>query len=305
MTSALQERTALETVDAIRAGEMTASACAAALLSRIEACESEIQAWQHLDPRQTRRQAARLDARDDLGSLPLAGVAVGVKDIIDTADMPTENGTVLDAGRRPSADAAVVRLLREAGAVIVGKTVTTELAFMRPARTRNPRNVEHSPGGSSSGSAAAVAAGMVPIALGTQTNGSIIRPASFCGVYGLKPTNGLFPMDGILEEAPTFDTAGIFARSLEDVAAVARVLAKGGGKASTIPDYLQAAREPLPGARFAFMKTPAWTFAEDSAKTAFGDLTAALGPACDELILHPEFDRAIAFHRTSRLPKSR
>ena len=298
MTSALHDLTALETVEAIRAGRMTASACTAALLSRIEACEGEIQAWQHLDPPQARSQAASLDARDDLGSLPLAGVAVGVKDIIDTADMPTENGTVLDAARRPSADASVVRLLREAGAVIMGKTVTTELAFMQPARTRNPRNVERSPGGSSSGSAAAVAAGMVPIALGTQTNGSVIRPASFCGVYALKPTNGLFPMDGILKEAPTFDTAGIFARSLEDVAAVAQVLAKGGAKASAIPDYLQAARDALPEARFAFVKTPAWTCAEDSTKSAFADLATALGPACDELILPPEFDRAIALHRT-------
>ena len=111
--------------------------------------------------------------------------------------MPTENGTVLDAGRRPQADAAAVRLLREAGAIVMGKTVTTELAFMHPARTRNPRNLEHSPGGSSSGSAAAVAAGMVPFALGTQTAGSVVRPASFCGVYGLKPTHRIsFPATG-------------------------------------------------------------------------------------------------------------
>ena len=297
MTS-LHELTALEAVNAIQAGQITASAYTAALLSRIEARESEVQAWQYLDPQQARDQAARLDVRGDLSRLPLAGVAVGVKDIIDTADMPTENGTVLDAGRRPSADATVVRLLREAGAAIMGKTVTTELAYMQPARTRNPLNLEHSPGGSSSGSAAAVAAGMVPIALGTQTNGSVIRPASFCGLYALKPTHGLFPTDGILEIAATLDTVGIFARSLEDVALVAKVLAKGGEKASAPADYSRSAREPLAEARFTFVKTPAWPFAEDSTKTAFVELAKTLGPACEELVLPPQFDRAIALQRT-------
>lgn len=301
MTSSLHELTALEAVNAIRAGQITASAYTNALLSQIEAREGEVQAWQYLDPREAREQAAKLDARGDLKSLPLPGAAVGVKDIIDTADMPTENGTVLDAGRRPYADATVVRLLREAGAVIMGKTVTTELAYMQPARTCNPCHLGHSPGGSSSGSAAAVAACMVPIALGTQTNGSVIRPASFCGVYALKPTIGLFPIDGILEEAPAFDTVGIFARSLEDLAAVAQVLAKGGGKAPALPDFVQSAREPLPEARFAFVKTPAWPSAEDNTKTAFLELAAALGTACEELALPPEFDRAAALHRTIML----
>jgi Asp-tRNA(Asn)/Glu-tRNA(Gln) amidotransferase A subunit family amidase len=301
MTSSLHELTALEAVDAIQAGQITASAYTNALLSRIEARESEVQAWQYLDPQQARDQATRLDAHGNLKSLPLAGAAVGVKDIIDTADMPTENGTVLDAGRRPLADATVVRLLREAGAAIMGKTVTTELAYMQPARTRNPCHLGHSPGGSSSGSAAAVAACMVPVALGTQTNGSVIRPASFCGVYALKPTKGLFPTDGVLEEAATLDTVGVFARSLEDVAAVTQVLAKGGEKAQAIPDYVRSAREPLSEARFAFVKTPAWPSVEDSTKAAFAKLAAALGAACEELVLPPEFDRAIALHRTIML----
>jgi Asp-tRNA(Asn)/Glu-tRNA(Gln) amidotransferase A subunit family amidase len=297
----LHDLTALEAVNAIQAGQITASEYTNALLSRIEARESEVQAWQYLDPQQARDQAARLDARGNLESLPLAGAAVGVKDIIDTADMPTENGTVLDEGRRPTADATVVQLLREAGAVIMGKTVTTELAYMQPARTRNPCHLGHSPGGSSSGSAAAVAASMVPIALGTQTNGSVIRPASFCGLYALKPTNRLFPTDGVLEEAATLDTVGVFARSLEDVAAVAQVLAKGGEKAQAIPDYVQSARKPLRGARFAFVKTPAWPSAEDSTKTAFAKLAETLGTACEELALPPEFDRAVALHRTIML----
>ena len=298
MTSALHELTALEAVQAIRAGQITASAYTAALLSRIETRENEVQAWEYLDPGQARDQATRLDAQGDLKSLPLAGAAVGVKDIIDTAEMPTENGTVLDTARRPSADATVVRLLRGAGALIMGKTVTTELAYMRPARTRNPCHPEHSPGGSSSGSAAAVAAGMVPIALGTQTNGSVIRPASFCGLYALKPTNGLFPTDGVLEVAATLDTVGIFARSLDDVALVAHVLAEGGEKASAPADYLQSAREPLAKARFAFVKTPAWPCAEQSTQNAFVELARTLGAACEELVLPAQFDRAIALHRT-------
>jgi len=256
MTSPLHELTALEAASAIKTGQVTAVAYTSALLSRIQAQENEIQAWQHLDPQKALEQAAQLDARCDLPNLLLPGTAVGVKDIIDTKDLSTENGTVLDAGRRPTADAAVVSLLREAGAVIMGKTVTTELAYMQPSRTRNPRHLEHSPGGSSSGSAAAVAAGMVPIALGTQTNGSVIRPASFCGVYALKPTNGLFPTDGVLEEAPSFDTIGVFARSLEDLAAVAQVLARGGVMKSAVPEYHRAAREPLAAARFAFVRLP-------------------------------------------------
>jgi Asp-tRNA(Asn)/Glu-tRNA(Gln) amidotransferase A subunit family amidase len=167
---------------------------------------------------------------------------------------------------------------------------------MHPARTRNPRNLEHSPGGSSSGSAAAVAAGMVPIALGTQTNGSIIRPAAFCGVYGLKPTHGLFSREGVLEEAGSLDVVGVFARTLEDAAAVGQVLAKGTGGAA--PDYLSAARDTTFPARFAFVRTPAWPLADEAAKTAFESFAKALGPACETLALPAAFDRAIGFHRT-------
>src|SRR6185436_2432385 len=144
-------------------------------------------------------QARAADERKRSGEPigPLHGVPVGVKDIFDTADMPTENGTVLHQGRTPRADAAAVRSLRAAGAVILGKTVTTECAYFSPGKTRNPHDPEHTPGGSSSGSAAAVAASMVPLALGSQTNGSVIRPAAICGVYGYKPTHGLIPRSGV------------------------------------------------------------------------------------------------------------
>jgi Asp-tRNA(Asn)/Glu-tRNA(Gln) amidotransferase A subunit family amidase len=290
---------ALSAIAAIKARQLSASEYAGALIAHIEASEPKIQAWQYFEPEQARAQAAVLDARADLAALPLAGVAVGVKDIIDTTDMPTENGTVLDAGRRPQSDAAVVRLLREAGAVVMGKTVTTELAFMHPARTRNPRNLDHSPGGSSSGSAAAVAAGMVPIALGTQTAGSIIRPASFCGVYGLKPTHGLFPRGGVLEEAGSLDVVGVFARALGDLAAVGQVLARGASKGPC--NYLPAAEQNAFPARFAFLKTPAWPFAEETTKAAFESFVKALGPKCEVLDLPASFDRAIGFHRTIML----
>src|SRR6185436_10201356 len=144
---------------------------------------------------------------------------------IDTADMPTENGSVLHAGRQPGRDATVVAMLRAAGALVMGKTVTTEFATYAPGKTRNPHNPQHTPGGSSSGSAAAVAAGMVPLALGTQTNGSVIRPAAYCGVYGFKPTHGLIPRTGVFALSRALDHVGVFARTLEDVALACEPLA--------------------------------------------------------------------------------
>ena len=155
---------------------------------------------------------------------PLHGIPVGIKDIFDTADMPTEDGTVLHAGRRPHRDCTAVALLREAGAVIMGKTVTTEMALFGPGKTRNPHDPERTPGGSSSGSAAAVAAGMVPLAIGSQTNGSTIRPASFCGVVGYKPTHGLISRNGVLTLSRTLDHVGVFAGSVADAALLAEVM---------------------------------------------------------------------------------
>ena len=151
----------------------------------------------------------------------LHGLPVGIKDIIDTADYPTERGTVLHQGRRPERDATLVSLLKEAGAIILGKTVSTEMAVYSPGKTRNPHNLEHTPGGSSSGSAAAVAAAMVPFAVGTQTNGSVIRPASYCGVYGFKPSFARISRHGVLTQSPPLDTIGVFSRTLEDLALIA------------------------------------------------------------------------------------
>jgi Asp-tRNA(Asn)/Glu-tRNA(Gln) amidotransferase A subunit family amidase len=206
---------AVEAAAAIAEGRVTSVELIEACLARIDAVDRDVQAWTFLDPELARAQARAADAARRSGQ-PLGalhGVPVAIKDVIDTADMPTENGTPLHACRQPRRDATVVSLLRAAGAVIMGKTVTTELAAYSPGKTRNPHDPERTPGGSSSGSAAAVAAEMVPLALGTQTNGSVIRPASYCGVVGYKPTHGLISRAGILRLSRLLDHVGVFARA--------------------------------------------------------------------------------------------
>jgi len=221
--SSLSAREALE---AIGRREITCTALVQSCLERIRAVEPRVEAWAFLDPERALAQARDRDQMlaDHTSLGPLHGLPVGIKDIFDTADMPTENGTVLHAGRRPTEDATVVTLLRAAGAVILGKTVTTELAVYGPGKTRNPHNPDHTPGGSSSGSAAAVAAEMVPVALGSQTNGSVIRPAAYCGVVGYKPTFGLIPRTGALRQSGPLDQVGVFTRTVEDAALLAHVL---------------------------------------------------------------------------------
>jgi Asp-tRNA(Asn)/Glu-tRNA(Gln) amidotransferase A subunit family amidase len=231
-------------------------------------------------------------------------VPVGIKDIIDTGDMPTENGTVLHKGRTPREDAAVVTMLRAAGAVILGKTVSTECAYFNPGKTRNPHNPEHTPGGSSSGSAAAVGAGMVPLALGSQTAGSVIRPAAFCGAHGFKPTHGLIPRTGILTLSRTLDHVGLFARSVEDVALLLEVLqGYDEGDPDTrprarIPFQQIAAEEPPLEPMFAFIKTPHWERADADTKEAFAELQETLGKNCEEVELFPSATEAWDWHRT-------
>src|SRR5690242_21474352 len=191
-----------------------------ACLDRIAAVEPTVQAFIHLDPEHALAQARQSDdwRRSGKPVGPLHGVPVGIKDIIDTADYPTECGSGFLAGRRPRNDATVVSKLRAAGAVIMGKTVTTEFAYFTPGKTRNPHDQKRTPGGSSSGTAAAVAAGMVPIAIGSQTNGSIIRPAAFCGVFAMKPSHGLVSRAGVLPLSRTLDHIGPFARTMDDLA---------------------------------------------------------------------------------------
>lgn len=209
---------------ALERGETSARGLAEVQLARVAATERDIGAWAHVDPGHVRDEARRADDAHCAGML--GGMGIGVKDIIATADLPTAFGTDIHAGHRPEHDAACIARLRAAGAYVFGKTVTTPFAFMDPARTRNPWNRAHTPGGSSSGSAAAVAAGHVLAAIGTQTNGSVIRPAAYCGVVGYKPTIGAIPVGGVHPFSPTLDTVGTFAPSVADAAWLASVLAR-------------------------------------------------------------------------------
>jgi len=219
--------TATEAVQAIASGRLSSVDLVKSCLAQIADTDASIKAWAHLDPESALAQAAECDRirKAGLGTGPLHGLPVGLKDVIDTRDMPTQRGTDIFKDRQPDKDARLVERLRESGAVIMGKTVTTELAFVHANDTRNPHNPEHSPGGSSSGSAAAVAACHVPLAVGTQTNGSVIRPASFCGTFGFKPTRGVISRAGVLKTSDSLDQVGCFGRSLEDVALLTDALA--------------------------------------------------------------------------------
>lgn len=297
---------ASEAAQRIRDGVLTSEELVQDCLERIRALEPKVQAWQFLDEEHALAQARACDERKRGGEPvgPLHGVPVGVKDIIDTADMPTENGTALHEGRTPRDDAAVVRMLRAAGAVILGKTVTTECAYFNPGKTRNPLNPEHTPGGSSSGSAAAVGAGMVPLALGSQTAGSVIRPAAFCGAYGFKPTHGLIPRTGVLALSRTLDHVGLFARSIDDLALLLEQLQ---GYDERDPDTRPRARipfrsvageEPPLEPMFAFVKTPHWERMDPDAKEAYAELREALGKQVEEVQVFVSGNEPWDWHRT-------
>ena len=301
----LIELTATEAAGKIRAGEISSEELVQAYLDRIAEVDDQIQAWAYLNPAYALEQARQLDDQRRTGAAmgPLHGIPVGIKDIFDTKLMATENGTVLDSGRVPMEDSKAVSLLREAGAVIMGKTVTAELAFLGPGKTRNPHNPEHTPGGSSSGSAAAVAAFMVPLAIGTQTGGSIIRPASFCGVMGFKPTYGLIPRTGVLNASPPLDTIGTYARSLEDIALITEVLMAydAGDKASRIQASpalsecltTESPMTPIIG----FAKTSVWDQADETTQEAFEELADMLGDDCREVPLSEPFDHLADMHK--------
>ena len=218
---------ALELRDKIAGGTIRATDLARACLDQVRAVDGTVRAWAWLDESHVMAEAERLDTWQQEGRAlgPLHGLPVGVKDSIDTASIPTANGTSLDEGRVPATDAAVVQRLKVAGGFVFGKPVTAELAFLHPGPTTNPHDVSRTPGGSSQGSAAAVAAGMVPFALGTQTGGSIIRPASFCGVTGYKPTFGMISRAGILAQSPSLDTVGVISSLLSGAAMLVEALA--------------------------------------------------------------------------------
>jgi Asp-tRNA(Asn)/Glu-tRNA(Gln) amidotransferase A subunit family amidase len=297
---------ASEAARLIRDGVISSKQFVEACLARIREVDGQVQAWTFLDPDHALAQARAADEWRLQGrpTGPLHGVPVGVKDIFDTADMPTEHGSVLYAGRTPSRDAAVIAMLRAAGAVIMGKTVTTEFAYFSPGKTRNPHNPEHTPGGSSSGSAAAVAAEMVPLALGSQTNGSTIRPAAYCGVIGFKPTHGMISRQGILALSRTLDHVGLFARSIDDIALLAAQLVgydehdPDTRPRGRIPFVEVAAEEPPLPPMFAFVKTPHWERADEDTKKGFAELIGQLGEQVEEIELLPSAIDAWELHRT-------
>jgi Asp-tRNA(Asn)/Glu-tRNA(Gln) amidotransferase A subunit family amidase len=294
-----------ETITALREGTISAERVADACLSRIEEVDPDIAAWAFLDPDHARKQARALDAARADGKPigPLHGIPIGVEDIFDTADMPTEDGTVLHSGRRPEHDSTVAALLREAGAVIMGKTATGELATLEPGKTRHPKNPERALGGSSGGSASAVASGMTPLAIGSQNNGSVIQAASFCGVVGYKPTHGLISRRGMLSLSRTLDHVGVFAGSVADAALLAQVLmAYDPADADMRPQARAdlsgiAAQEPPMPPKLAFIRTSAWDRAEDDTKAAFSELEEVLGDSVNQVELSSVFNETIGLHR--------
>jgi Asp-tRNA(Asn)/Glu-tRNA(Gln) amidotransferase A subunit family amidase len=272
---------ATEAARLLQRRELSAEGLLRDCLARIEAREGEVRAFVHFDAEAALAQARALDAGPVRG--PLHGLPLAVKDIFDTHDLPTEMGSAIFAGNRPRVDAAAVALCREAGAVLIGKTVTTELANMTAGVTRNPFNLARSPGGSSSGSAAAVADGMAPLALGTQTAGSIIRPAACCGIVGIKPSFGRVPRAGVKPNADSMDTVGGFGRTVADAALLASVLT---GDA-------RLRNEAVPGTlRIGLVQGPDWSHAEGDVVACWEQAVRALAsPAarCEDAPLPRDF----------------
>jgi Asp-tRNA(Asn)/Glu-tRNA(Gln) amidotransferase A subunit family amidase len=278
---ALNELTASEIVRAVASGEATCEAVVRACLARIDRREKDIHAWASIDPELALARARALDRGPPRG--PLHGVPIGVKDIIDTADLPTEMGSPIYRGHRPGADAACVALTRAAGAVILGKTVTCEFAGMTPGATTNPHDLAHTPGGSSSGSGAAVADRMVPAAFGTQTGGSVLRPAAYCGVFGFKPTFGAFNRKGVFPAAESLDTVGLITRSLDDIELLGAVL-------EMRPPAPPAVLDSPP--RVGLCRTPLWHTAQADTVAAVENAAERLGKAgarVREVVLPEEF----------------
>jgi amidase len=274
---------------AIRDRTLTAEALTRACLARIEAREPTVHAWTHCDPEQALAQARALDRTAPSG--PLHGVPIGVKDIIDTFDIPTRHGSPIYRDNRPDADAACVALCRAAGMVILGKTVTTEFANRHPGPTVNPHNPAHTPGGSSSGSAAAVADCHVPLGFGTQTAGSVIRPAAFCGAIGYKPTFGEVSRVGVKLQSGTLDTVGVMARALDDLPLIRAVLL-------ALPPA--PIRRTASAPRIGFCRSVSWPAIAPDYQTLLERTASRLGArgaTVTEIALPREFDDVLAAQR--------
>jgi Asp-tRNA(Asn)/Glu-tRNA(Gln) amidotransferase A subunit family amidase len=297
---------AAQAAEAVRHGRITSEELVQSCLERIDSTDPSIGAWAYLEPEAALEQAREADRIRKSGRATgaLHGVPVGLKDIIDTRDMPTEYGTSVCTGRTPETDARLAERLREAGAVIMGKTVTTEFAYVHPSTTKNPADPLRTPGGSSSGSAAAVAARHVPLAIGSQTGGSVIRPASFCGTYGFKPTRGTISRTGLFRTSVSLDQVGVFANTLEDVALLTDVL---GGYDQTDPaSFARPRAAMLAGAQaevpvepdIAWFDMPFHDRLNSDAKEGLDAVIAALGPRVERFSPTPQLSDLVNVHKT-------
>ena len=295
-------------LEEFRRRESTSEQLVTSLIARIDEREPAVHAWAHLDRAQALERARNADRHIRAGKTgELLGIPVGIKDVIDVHGMPTGRGSPLFAGRQPECSATIVERLERAGGFVLGKTVTAEFAYLHPGPTRNPWNPAHTPGGSSMGSAAAVADGMVPAAIGTQTNGSVIRPAAFCGCVGYKPSQGLLPRTGVQPLSPTLDQLGIFTRSVPDAAIVAGALIGHDPKdplslsdmSLSQNDFVLRSRYQPP--RLAVVRSPVWHLAEPAQRQRFEENLAALraaGALVEDLDLGSAFEIA---HETLRI----
>jgi len=298
---------ATEMAAAVANGDVSSEQIVRSCLERIDEREGTVKAWAFLDPGLAIQQAKRADAAMANGEKcgPLHGVPVGLKDIIDTSDMPTECGSNVFRGRRPANDATVSALLRSAGAVIMGKTITTEFALNGQRGTTNPHDVKRTPGGSSSGSAASVADHMVPLSIGSQTGGSMLRPASYCGVYGYKPTYGRISRKGAFIISRPLDHLGVYANTLEDIALIADTLmvydaADFDMRSHSNARLVDALKEPASDEllKLAFVKGPPWAHAEDHLPGVMETFVNGLGEQVQEVELGGIFDRALDAQET-------
>jgi len=282
MTNQLNQLSATEIADGVMTGAFSAEAVTLSCLDRVAEREDAVMAWEFLDPELALAQARALDAAPEKGLL--AGVPVGVKDIIDTRDMPTGMGSPVYDGHRPPTDASCVARLRAAGAVILGKTVTCEFAGLTPRKTANPHDPARTPGGSSSGSCAAVADGMVPVALGTQTGGSVLRPSSYCGIVGFKPSFDTFSLKGVFPAAESLDTLGLHARTIDDIELLTSAL--------LLRDHKPAPEMPRPPV-VGLCKTLMWDDAQPESRAAVATAAEAMkaaGASIRDFELPEEFE---------------
>ena len=290
---------AVDALKMMKNGELTSENYVNAFLDHIKIREPDVGAWIYLDPELAIQQARQADQRQkDNKAGILNGLPIGIKDIIDTKDMPTENGSLICKNRRPSEDAHLVKLLKEAGAVIMGKCVTTEFALSAPGKTKNPKDLECTPGGSSSGSAAAVSDNMVPLAIGSQTGGSVLRPASFTGIFGLKPTFGSISRSGMSAISQRLDHPGIYANTPDDIKLVASVILSyhkqdlDMGHNYIFESTSSVSKSP----KFAFVKGPVWNFGEKDMQEQIEKFVTNFSMDIEEVELGHNFDEAAKCH---------